>query len=332
MKKRLVIVAVTMLLWQVVPMFSLEQVRVQAGDAQQFLFKFEPDQPLLYAIKSRISIDMDMQTPGESAKMTMEVEMRYDIKLTPKGKLGGDVTTLRLEPSGLEADWDITGPAGHIIMKLRGSDITATQNGVTIMDTKKDIGLAEAREVKNELVALYLSGDVDIDSKGKVIKIRGDVPFVEFWTEAIEGQPGFFGVVFPGKPIATGDTWKQFLTVKKMGDILLEEPGLRCMVTLTRDPDTTIDGRNISRFILAAPFKQRDLVGYTNQGGQRIRVNIPTFDRSASGAVHFDGKEGVLIDYNMEIEAKCHMNMSVGEETAVVDMVIGGIMDMQLLP
>lgn len=332
MKRRLVIVALAMLLWQVVPMFSLEQVSAQARDVQEFLFKFESDRPLLYATKSRISIDMDIQAPGESVKTTMEIEMRYDIKLTPKGKLGGDVTTLRLEPSDLEADWDITGPAGHIIMKLRGSDITATQNGVTIIDTKKDIGLAGAREIKNELVALYLSGDLDIDSRGKVVNIHGDVPFVEFWTEAIEGQPGFFGVVFPGKPIAMGDTWKQFLTLKKMGDILLEEPGLRCTITLTRDSDTTIDGRNISSFILVAPLKQRDLVGYMNQGGEQIRVNILTFDRSGSGTVSFDGKEGVLIDYNMEIEAKSHMNISIGEETAVVDMVIGGIMDMQLLP
>ncbi|NQT83864.1 hypothetical protein HQ563_12615 [bacterium] len=332
MKRILVIPVIAMLLWQGAPAFPIEEGRARGGDAQQFIFKFEPNRPLLYAMKVRMKIDMDMQMAMQSMKMKMEFELRWKFKLVPKDKPSEDLNTVRLEPSGLEGDWDITGPAGHIVMKLRGSDVTGTQDGVTTIDTKRGIGLSEARQVKTEISGLYLSGEIDIDSRGNVVNIRGDVPFVEFWTEACEGQPGIFGVVFPEKPVATGDTWKEFIVLKKMGEVLLEEPGLRCTVALTRQPDTTARGRKISRFAIEAPFKQRNLVAYMHQAGQRIQVDIPTFDRSASGTARFDAERQVLIDSHMKIDAKAHMEMSAAGEGATIDMVMGAVTDLALLP
>jgi len=312
--------------------FSIERGRAGAEDAQTFVFKFEPNEPLLYAITSRLSLDMDIQGPGERVKTKMGFEMRYRLKLTLKGKSGGDVSTVRMEPSGVEGDWDLTGPSGHVTRKVRGSDVIQTQDGVTTVDTRKGIGLREAKEARKEMAALHLSGEMDIDSKGNVIKVRGDVPFVEFWTGACEGQLGLMGVVFPEKPIATGDSWKGSFVLKKLGKILLEAPGLRCTVRIARQPDITVGGRTISRFTIAAPFKQRNLVGYTDQGGKRIRVNIPSFDRSASGTARFDAEKGALLDSNTKTDGRARMKMSVSGETAALDMVIGGSTQLRLLP
>jgi len=330
MKKTLQILAASVLLWQGVPGLSAEMEESQPEEAREFLFKFEPNQPLLYAMKMSMDMDMDLKTPDESAKIKMGLELRFKIKLTLKEKREGEVSKVKMEPSDLEGDWDISGPAGHIVMKLRGSDMTGTVNGVTTIDTKKGIGLTEARQVKNEVAALYLSGEMDMDSRGNVVKFYGDVPFVEFWTEASEGQLGLFGIVFPDKPVAAGETWQEALVLKKIGEISFEEPGLRCTVKVTRQPDVIVAGRRINQFAISAPFEQKNLAGHMTQMGQQVKVNILSFDRKASGTVRFDAEKGVVIDCPTKIDATANMEMTIGAEKATADLVIKAEADVQL--
>jgi len=302
--KLLKIVFIVVVIWQGLCDVCDARETAQLGNAQEFSFKFQPEQPML----------------------------GYDVILIPVKKISKDVTTIRLEPSNVRGDWDITGPGGHITMKLRGSELTKTQDGVVVVDTKKNIGLAEARELKQEIAALYLTGEMDIDSKGKVVDIRGDVPFVEFWRENIETQIGFFGIVFPDNPIPTKGTWKEVLTLKKMGDVLLEDPGMRFTVTFTRQPDTIIEDRKIKVFTIEAPFKEKDLIGYMDQGGQRVRLNISNLDRRASGTIRFDAEKGVLIDGDIKALAKTSMNSIAEGQAFSIDMKIDLMTDTRLLP
>lgn len=257
-------------------------------------------------------------------------ELRYKVKLTPLSKTKKGVTTLLLEPFDVEGNWDITGPSGHIILKLCGSHIKGTLDDVIIIDMEKNIGLAEAREFKQEIAGLYLSGKVDIDSKGEIVQIHGDVPFVEFWTEAHEYQIGFFGIVFPDNPIPIAGTWTEGKSLKKLGDTLLADPGVRATVSFTRQIDTTIYGRKINVFTAESSFNMKDIVGYMDQQGQRIRLNIPTFERSASGTIHFDAEKGVLIDSNWKAVGKGSMNFIAEGQTVRIDMTIDAIIKMRL--
>ena len=114
----------------------------------------------------------------------MTIDMRYQVKLTPDPVSKDGTSTMRLEPSNIESDWDITGPGGRIVLSLRGSDMEGTQNGNVIIDTKKSIGSDQAKQFKKEILPLYLTGQMDMDVSGKVKQFQGDAPFVEFWVAA----------------------------------------------------------------------------------------------------------------------------------------------------
>jgi len=259
----------------------------------------------------KISMDMDMKVGTENMNMKMIVDMRYRVTLTPTADPKEGITTMRLEPSNIEGDWDITSPGGHMVISLRGSDMKGTQNGVVVIDTAKDIGAAQAQELKKEILPLYLSGQVDLDTRGNIKQFRGDIPFVEFWTDALASQEGFFGIIFPERAIAVGDTWQESLSLKKMGQVKLEGDGLRCTVTFTRQPNVVVQGRSLSVFNLSAPFAHKNLTGSMEQMGQITRLNISKFDRRATGTYRFDPEKGVLTDGTMKADANASMNALV---------------------
>lgn len=331
MKKTLLIMLVIILLLLVKTEFSKELEASQELGAQRFIFKFEPGQDLVYETKIDMAINMNIMLEGRSINTKMNIKMGYNVKLSPKSKVDRNISTVKLKPSGLECYWDVVGPSGKVITKLKDSEIISTQGGRTLIDTKRNIGLSAAKELKNSLSALYLSGEMDINSKGKVVKFRGDVPFVEFWNESIQGQPGFFSIIFPEKIISVGENWKETIVLKKMGEIFLKEPGLSCTVKFIREPDKRIKGKNICKFKLVSPFKHRNLSGYMNQGGQKLKLNISTFDRSCTGSIHFDAERGVLVDSSAKVDATAKMNMSVANQSATLDMKMKIVIGIKLL-
>jgi hypothetical protein len=285
-------------------------------------FKFTPGQPLTYAMSTRMKIDMDMRVGGESAKTKVDFTLRCNVKLTPKAQPKAGITTCGLSTSDIEGDWDIGGPAGNIVLKLRGSRMTGTQNGNVIIDTEKDIGTAQAKEFRKEIAALYMSGEMDLDSRGNIKDIRGEMAFVDFWREANEGSVGFFGIVFPEKPVPQGSSWTEIVSLKKMGDIQLEGEGLRCTVTFTRQPDSTLQGTPLALFKTSAPFDEKNLVGNLLQMGQKTRLSIPTFRRKAAGTAQFDPQKGLLLDSDLKIDADASMNAVVQGQQLNMDMTI----------
>jgi len=295
-------------------------------------FRFTPGQPLTYAMTTRMKMDMDMKVGQGSSKTKIDVTLRFNVKLTPKVEVKPGLTTCVLSTSDIDGDWDISGPAGTVVLKLRGAQMTGTQNGNVIIDTEKDIGTSQAKDFKKEIAALYLSGEMDLDSRGNIKDIRGEVPFVEFWKEANEASVGFFGIVLPEKPVAEGGTWFEKVALKKMGEILLEGEGLRCTVTFTRQPDTTVQGKPVALFKLSAPFSEKDLVGVLQQMGQKTRLSIPTFRRTATGTVHFDQAKGVLLDSDTKIDADASMNANIQGQDLKMDMKIGAEIGLKLAP
>ncbi len=296
--------------------------------ADRFTFKYAPNRPLAYAMGMKMTLDMDMKSGAESMTMKMSFDLRYRIKLTPTADTQAGATALRLDPSGIEGDWDITGPGGHIVITLRGTEMKGTQDGVVIINTAEDIGIEQAQAFKKEIMPLYLSGQVDLDPQGNVKGFRGDVPFVEFWTEAMSSQVGMWGIVFPQRALAVGDTWEEALVLKKMGQIKLEGDGMRCTVTFSRKPDVVASQKRLAEFSLSAPFSQKNLTGYMEQMGQVTRVNFTKFDRRAAGTIHFDQERGVLTDAVLRADADGSMSFAGQGQTA--SMELGIEMDMRV--
>ena len=273
--------------------------RLKATREQKFVFRYKINEPMVYSMGMKMRIDMQDEV-NVNNKTTTTTELRYRFKLTPLRASEDEITTIRLEPLDLEGDWNIITPDRHIVLFLRGSKMKGTVNGVTIIDTEKGIGVVEAEEFKKEILPLYLSGEIDIDSKGNVKGLSGDIPFVEFWKEVLDHQTSFFGIVFPDRAIAIGDTWTETLTLKKIGEIELTGKGLRCTVTFTRLPDIRTQEERLAVFSLFAPCSIEGLTGFMEYEGEIIRVHISHLDLTASGTIHFDKDKGVFIDGTMK--------------------------------
>jgi hypothetical protein len=236
-------------------------------------------------------------------------------------------TTLLLEPSSIKGNWNISGPGGNVVMELEDREVMGTVGGEVFIDTRNDIGESAARSFMQELTGLYLSGKFTIDETGDVGTYIGDPPFVEFWEANQEGQVGFFGIIFPGKPVAIGETWQEDMTVAKIGDIQLEEPGLNVTTRFTREED---EG-DIAQFRVDSPFRESNLIGMMDQGVESVMLNIDNFKRDASGLIRFDAERGVLLSSHVTADANAEMRsmQEDNEMTMVLDMNI--LMDLQLI-
>jgi hypothetical protein len=317
--------------WGVMGLLALPVGPARAAEtarADQFIFKYPANRPLAYGMRMKMKLDMDMKSGDQRMTMKMAFDLRYRIKLTPTAAPVAGVSALRLEPSGVEGDWDITGPGGHIVIALRGSQMTGTHDGVEVINTAKGVGEEQAQALKKEITPLYLSGGVDLDQRGNVKGFHGDMPFVDFWTEAMSSQVGMWGIVFPDRPVAVGDTWQEALVLKKMGQIKLEGEGLRCTVTFDRKPDVVTGRQRLAEFSLSAPFSHKNLAGSIEQMGQVTQVNLVSFDRRASGTLHFDQDRGVVTDAALRADANGSMNLEGQGQAASMDLAIE--MDLQV--
>ena len=291
----------------------------QGGDAEIFKFKFKPGQPLYYRMTMDMDIGMDIKVAERSVKTDMVIKIKWTIKLTPQNKTG-DPTLLDMETTNLEVDWNIGTPQGQVKAAMRGDHVFSTLNGNTVIDTKKGIGLAQAKVMSKELEPLKMKGQIEMFTTGRHGKIIGDPKFVKFWTEGLEGQVSFFGLFFTKDPVAVGESFHEYLFLKKIGQLTLQEPGLQCKVLVSRLPDKTIAGRTFSAFKISAPFLQQDLTGSIKVGAQKMKVDILEFKRDAAGNALFDNKKGTLIDSQLDIKAMAKMKLASGTQSALMDM------------
>jgi len=283
------------------------QVVLAAPQATQFTFKFYPNQPLNYNCKINMKAEMNLEVAGQKIPMKTDMIMSLNIRLLPEADAIGKYTVVKMETSNIQVDYDIKAGGSHIIMKLRGSEVYATQDGQVFIDTQRNIGLADAQSIKDEVAAIYLSGKFEIDPQGRIGQILGDMPFVEFWSD-INQYGGLLGITFPEKEIAVGDQWQESFKMTKMAEVLLKEPGLESVVTFTRKPDVIVGGKDLSVFSISAPIHQKNLAGYLDQAGQRIELRIPSITRTATGTVHFDKDR--MVDYAVQVDGKAVMNFT----------------------
>ncbi len=126
---------------------------------------------------------MVMDIMGTEQIVAMKIDLTYDLKLTPKKILDNGSTIVFVEPSNVKAHWDMDQAGMKIIMDMEGKDLIATSDGVTFVDTKKGMGLAEGEEIIAEMAGMYESGNIEMTSTGEIGEISGNDEFVSFWQE-----------------------------------------------------------------------------------------------------------------------------------------------------
>lgn len=302
------------------------------AEGEKFEFKYEAGEPLTYDLLVKMSMAMTMEIGDMVQSTNMVYSMTYKATLNPTDQVVDGVTTLDFKPSDIGGEWDIESGESKILMSLKGKHMKGTVNGQEFIDTEKGVGEDAAAEVKKEMMALYLSGQMDVDALGHIKGFKGDEPFVDFWTEMLAQQVGFFGLVFPDKPLAVGDEWEEFIVINKMDQIKLEGEGLRCDLTFKRLPDVEVDGAKLAEFQLKAPFSHKDLKATMDQMGEKTPLTIETFKRTAQGKMRFDQAKGTFTHSEVEVDADVVMITRAGGEDLNLDMKLGMQMEMKLVP
>lgn len=324
-------VAVTVLLGLLCAMSQAQQLPEEIS-GQRFQFRYEVGRPFRYAIGMRVRLDMHTKAGAEDQNMKMLLDTRYTVSLTPRSEPKQGITPVRIEPSGIEGDWDVHSPGGHLVVTLRGGEIRGTHNGLIVMDTAKGVGREQAQELKKELLLLTKSGMADLDTRGNVKQFRGDPDFVRFWNEMLENQTGLFGVIFPVKAVAVGDSWMEAVTVRKMGEMRLEGEGIRVDAVFTRQPDETVQDRRLAVFRCSAPLKHREIAGSMAWAGRKISVKLLELDQQATGVMKYDFARGLISEASVQSDRAATVELSVPGQSLAVEMKVRMEIRWRLIP
>lgn len=300
-----------------------------AGDAPEvFKFRFKTGEAHNYKMKLKMDIDMNIQMMGQNINNKMVIDMAWNIKMVPISSTA-EMTRVSLEPGNPEMTMDISGAMGNLKATIKDGHVFATQGGTTVIDTRNGIGTAQAQEMSNELKALSIKGEVELSSDGRKATFNGSPEFKKFWEDAMESQVGFFSIFFPQKAVAVGETYSETITLKKMGQIVLEGAGLSGTVHMTREANKMVNGRNVSVFKLSSPLNQKDLVGYMEQGGVKTRVDIKNMQRKAEGYTYFDNVKGELLKSALDASADMQMSASFQGQSGDITMKLTMVMDIE---
>ncbi len=296
-----------------------------------FSFKYEIGQTLSYLNKLKMDIDMELKSGNENINMKIILNMKYLIKLTPLANLENEITTLKLEPSNIEVNWDIKSPGVQINISLNDLEMKGTKNGEIFIDTEKGIGVSQAKEFKKEILPLYLSGEVDLDKRGNIVKFRGDPPFVEFWDDISAQEVGFFGIVFPEHKVSVDESWKESITLKRIGEVRLEEKGVECNLKFIRLMDEVTDEKRLAVFEVSSPFIYKDLIGFIDQMGSTLKLNISKLERIAKGKIKFDQEKGLLTVNIMKSKANALMYSPMEKQNLDIKLMLNADMVLRLI-
>lgn len=274
---------------------SRGQTNSQPPGAKVFSFRFVSDHPLTYQIKTTLENTMHLKSGEETRTTTTKTELSYNARLTGAGEPSNSVTTVHFEPSDYFGETEVRGPAGHFTSTVSNLDVKAFQNGILTIDTRRDIGIAQAKGMKAEAAWMLLSGYMDFDKSGKTKAFHGDLPFVDFWDRLNETQISLFDIAFPERPLAVGEFWEETIPLKTLNDVKLDEV-LVYTNTFTREPDGFVGDRPVAVFSVAGPLRAHDLLGHIEQGGQSSQINLSSLERHTTGTFRFDPKAGILIE------------------------------------
>ena len=331
MKKLFITVIMAILTLHGPPVLCAGPVKRETGDARKFEFKFREGRTITYAVKIGMDMNMAVKAAGRTANIGLKLEIRTNLALTPTGKSKSGVTTVDVKSSGLEADWIINSPDGRMDLALRGDHMIGRKGGVTIIDTRKGIGGDLAKQFNKQIDPIKKSGRMDINTQGKVVKLRGDPDFVNFWADTFQSNQGLFGIVFPDREIAVGETWRHSVPFKKMGDMALRGRDMNLEMATTRRSDQVIRGRTLSSFAVNAVLKLKDVTAQMKQQGVLTKMVFENLDLNATGTVRFEPEKNRMVDQIFKLTGRGRMKMEVGLDTIEADLSMTALQKLWML-
>jgi hypothetical protein len=291
---------------------AAEPADQSAGD--QFTFKFRGSQPLIYAFDIKTTNNKTISKEAASGVANdvvtrSVVHSRYKVRLTPVPGAAPGETLVHYEPFDVEQDVETTQGQSRFDVTMQGWEVKAQQNGITVIDTTRQIGIGQAKNFRNSLTWLLLSGWMVFDAQGKVSKIQGDIPFVESWKDSLKSLSGFWRVVLPDHPVAVGEHWENLVVAKESGGCTLEGDGVTNVFQFTRTADSVTNGATVANFDITGTENDTDVTAYFDQNGQNTSINLPRLSDFATGSFQFDPRRGILTDITVTDNGTLLMNM-----------------------
>jgi hypothetical protein len=283
-----------------------------------FAFKFELNQPLVYALEVKNKKITDTTAGGRTALSKLTLATRLKFRLTPTRTNQDGTTTVYCQPFDYEQDYDISGPGGHLVTMVRGLEVVGMQNGITMIDSAKKIGLEEAKKMKQSFYGYLVSGYFDFDATGRIKHLDGDLPFVDHWKEVLASPADFFPILLPTNRVVIHGSWTNNVAIKNIGGISVNDDGFVLAYVFSREPDMASKGAPLASFSLFESENNKNLTGFFEQAGQRTSVALPERIGSVHGVFHFDAKNGRLVDLKKTERLEDSLSMMVqGNPTTV---------------
>jgi hypothetical protein len=277
-------------------------------------FNFSKNHPLIFAVESTTrtvtSRTMHMEMGDSYSVIQNSVVMRYKLKLTPVRKSTDGTWTLHYEPLDRHELEETIDENGHVSTSIDNLDVKSSRDNVVVIDTVNGIGSIQAKPFKHGVYPKLLSGYFDFKPTGAISKVDGDLPFIDFWTDTIKYQVGFFAFVFAPGPGPHGACWTADITLKDLQEtIKLGGNGILETNQFCRDEHAaTSNGRNLA-YVGSLEAHQKNLAGNMDLMGQDTKVNITDFDHSKSGTFQFDPQIGCLTDGNQQESVKISLEL-----------------------
>lgn len=294
------------------------EVVANSDTGQIFKFKFELNKPVTYAIQNKSWTVHDSSSATRSSLIRDSADIRYKIRLTAISTNQDGTTVVFYERFELEQSFENVGPAGKGTVVTHGLDIISKQNDIVTLDTAKEIGISQARNLKLAVYPSLLSGYFNVDALGQIKSIEGDLPFIDYWQERLKYAIGFYSIVFPTNSISVHDSWTNSIVLRIVAGVVLNGNGIFQRNVFSRELDSQT---NVS-FTLYESGGFQNLSGYVEQSGQRTSVAIPDHSDNMSATFIFDPKLGRLISMKktQKIEDSTSMMnqgvVSTGHDTA----------------
>jgi hypothetical protein len=277
--------------------------------AQLFQFKFDPNKPLTYQFEVK-SGQMNDTTVGQRSTLTRTtVDTRFKVRLTAVGTNADGTISVYYEPYDYEQDSRSSGPSGEIECSTRNLDVVSKQNGIVTVDTQNGVGRSQWLTMKQSVYPHLLSGYMDFDLGGRVEKFEGDLPFIDNWQHFLQYSSNLFYIVFPANGLAITDTWTNYYHYNTAGPVAFDNGGIVQPWSFTRGPDQAGTNGPLATFTLYMSYDDKDLTGYTDQGGQRSAIDIPEQVESMNASFQFDQKRGCLVSMTQSENLHGDMNM-----------------------
>lgn len=291
-------------------------VTTNSNGGSLFQFKFDPNKPLTYAVEIKNSSMNDNETGQRSTLTRTTTANRYRVRLTAMGTNADGTTSVYFEPYAYEFDYHSTGPGGDIDSYTRNLDVQTRQNGIVMVDTQKGVGMEQWQSLRQAVYPHLLSGYMDFDRSGHIVKYEGDLPFIDYWQHQLQYTSNLFYIVFPTNAVAITDTWTNDYNFKTAGPVVFDGNGLAQVWSYTRGPDQATSNGPAASFTLYSSTDLKDLTGYTDHLGQRNSVEVPEHVASMNASFLFDQKRGCLVSLTESESAHEDLNMVIQGNSA----------------